>query len=167
MGQDEAVQAPSKGPIGRRDVGGVVVGGEVAVEDDDPPAALMERGEQLAIPLFRQLVGQPKHRPDAAAYGARASAGPPLANMLDTGREARGRELMVARRRVDAHVDVAHRQLALTLECAAHGCLAGTVAADESDGEPASVHRLRDPAAASSTDSKSAADWCHEKWRST
>ena len=65
--------------------------------------------------------------------------------------EARRRQLVVARVRADAQVEVAHGQAPPTLDLARHGRLARPVAADERNREAASGHGLRAPVVAART----------------
>ena len=118
---DPAGQRASGPPVG--DVVGVVVAEEVAVEDDDLAAPLVERRDRLAIPLLGDPVGHPQARPqpgdDAVLAlgriaGSRADpAGhvpPAAASVLDGQRQASRREHRRAGLEVDTHVDAPGRE---------------------------------------------------------
>ena len=93
--QQPAVHAPAERAVRAGDIGGVVVGEEVAIEHDDPPARHVPLRESLAVPLLGEAVGQPQSSSSALRGACQTLAGPggPRAERARAGASVRRRAL--------------------------------------------------------------------------
>ena len=166
--EHESVEPAKKRALRREDVRGVVIGREVAVEDDDPPAPEMSVGEQLSVPLLGHTVRQAKRRAGAPPHAASEPEGRRgrvlsgrLTAALDGVCKPGGGQLMLPGIQADSHVEVPHPELGAPFERPGDASLPRAVAADERHGEASSAHPS--PTAVLRAASTRATECCHEK----